>query len=374
MPVRSDDISGFGRHGNYNTTHGKRNKTQVNYNAPSSKVDIMTCRQYNASSGAVQPKNARLIGGQPLKHEPDNMLVADFGDEKKTPHVIAEAIRRIIAREKTKSYYHNLLPLFYHPPKVKDGNTKKSRKYRSEREESMLNILLPHLLHTLNLRRMACGYYTERQNSKSPFTYYTPTYFAKKSGLSRVCVLRCLSILRSLGIVRVKKRVEETVRGIRTKEIRISFSSKIFKMLHLHTDYLKGRKYTLNKFEKKERAIQKELRELNRYESVQDGSGRPHCYLSPRAISTNYAAKVQDIASKINTVLPYSKTDTTATHKTVTNAYTKGFSTNPYQDKEILIAASDLISETKKKTGDIITLKDAVQRICLKLGKAPPDH
>ncbi len=203
---------------------------------------------------------AVLKGGNRCDHDKNNFKKPAFhGVSKRRPHVLEEAKRRI----DTAVSYHFRYPmysgLFYHQDQ--DGKAN-GRQIRSERVEGVHSLALPTLLQTLNLHRMACGHYDNRNQ----FHYYNYAYLESQTNQSSIRIKREMKLLQDRGVIKVNSIKEMNDDGSwRTISVQIEFTDKIFEMLELIPEFLKDRETSAIKFHDKQARLDKNQKKRDIY-------------------------------------------------------------------------------------------------------------
>jgi hypothetical protein len=187
--------------------------------------------------------------GNRCDHNKNNFKRPSFlRNAKRRPHVLEEAKRRISDAILDNFKYPELTRLFYHS--AADGGSGRHR--RSERIEGIFSLALPTLLQTLNLHRMACGAY----NNRNEFQFFNYAYLQDKSDQNSSRFKREMAILQKEEFIKVTTRREPNNDGTwRTIEVRIEFTDRIFEILDLMSEFLADREYTSIKFFKKQSKI-----------------------------------------------------------------------------------------------------------------------
>jgi hypothetical protein len=205
------------------------------------------------NSNDYYPSMQEGIKGNRCDHDKNNFKRPSvLRDAKRRPHVLEEAKRRVYDSINDNFRYPEFAGLFFH--KAESPSEKSSRRRRSERVEGIFSLALPFLLHSLNLQRMACGFYDNRNN----FIPYDYSYLENKTEQSSSRIKREMAILQSEEIIKVNTQRELTQDGVwRTKSVTIEFTDKIFRMLDLIPEFLQDRETSAIKFHEKQSRLDK---------------------------------------------------------------------------------------------------------------------
>jgi hypothetical protein len=169
-----------------------------------------------------------------------------FREAKRRPYVIEEAKRRVYAALEHNFRFTAFSGLFYHQDENGKGT---GRKIRTERVEGTHSLTLPVLLHHLDIHRMACGHYDNRNE----FRYYNYAFLENATDQNAIRIKREMKLLKERGILEVVTLREQNNDGsYRTKEVRIEFTDKIFEMLELLPEFLLAREEKAIKFHEKQ--------------------------------------------------------------------------------------------------------------------------
>ena len=187
-----------------------------------------------------------FVYGNRCDHDKNNFKRPNFlRDAKRRPHSLEEAKRRIDQSIDDNFRYPELAGLFYHSA----ADSGSGRHRRSERIEGIFSLALPTLLQTLNIHRMACGFYDNR----NVFHYYDYAYLQDKSDQNSSRFKREMAILQEEKIIKVNTTRQQNNDGSwRTTSVQIEFTDKIFHMLDLIDDFLRDRETIAIKFHEKQ--------------------------------------------------------------------------------------------------------------------------
>jgi len=166
------------------------------------------------------------------------------------PHVIEESKRRVQQAFSDIYAYPKFTQVFYHPVNLEGGG----RRRRSEAIEGTLSLTLTALLHTLNLQKMACGFY----DSGNKFHYYNYAWIEKATDQHAARVKREMKVLQDYGIIKVVTNRQRNSDGSwRTIDVRIEMTDKIFMMLDLEDAFTRDRETISIKFHTKQARLDK---------------------------------------------------------------------------------------------------------------------
>lgn len=195
--------------------------------------------------------NQQGLSGNRCGHNKNSFKKPRFHqDSKRRPHAIEEAKRRIERSFSNKFLYPAFGGLFYHPVEKERG----ARCRRSESIEGTLSLALVSLLQSLNLHKMACGHY----DNKNQFMYYNYAYIENLTDQNSSRVKREMKLLQDYGIIKVLTIRSQNHDGSwRTKEVRIDFTDKIFHMLELTDEFLRDRETISIMFHGKQLRLEK---------------------------------------------------------------------------------------------------------------------
>lgn len=246
----------------------------------SGKLDL-TRQDDSQNSQCLQLKKQ----GNRCDHDKNRFKRPRFHEKaKKRPHSLEEAKRRIAASISDNFRYPMFAGLFYHKDEAGKPN---GRHIRSERIEGIHGLALPTLLQTLNLHRMACGYY----DSHNRFHHYNYAYIENQTEQSSIRVKREMRQLQEAGIIRVSTVKEKNNDGSwRTKSVQIEFTDKIFEMLELMDEFLKDRETIALKFHARQAQIDKKRKKKEIYRKQS---------FKPRHVDNRPALSCQSIARKL---------------------------------------------------------------------------
>lgn len=204
--------------------------------------------------------NQAPLKGNRCDHDKNNFKKPTFhGISKRRPHVLEEAKRRIDASVSDHFRYPMYSGLFYHQDETGKAN---GRQIRSERIEGVHSLALPTLLQTLNLHRMACGYYDNRNE----FHFYNYAYIEKTTDQSSIRIKREMRLLQDRGVIKVNPVKEPNNDGsYRTIRVEIEFTDKIFEMLDLLPEFLKDRETSSIKFHEKQERLDRNRQRKSLY-------------------------------------------------------------------------------------------------------------
>lgn len=206
---------------------------------------------FNNTAGLVKKQGNRCA------HDKNNLKIPEwYGVDKKRPNIIEEANRRIFSNISNKSWFRfpEFSGLLYH---LNDEG--KGRKIRSERVEGTYSLALPTLLQHLDIHKMACGHYDNR----NIFRYYNYSFIKEKTDQTYVRIKREMKLLQDRGIINVINRCEINEDGeYEHIETRIEFTEKIFEMLDLTEEYLRDRETSCEKFHERQSKIDKNKKRL----------------------------------------------------------------------------------------------------------------
>lgn len=221
-----------------------------------------------------------------------------FGRAKKRPHVLEEAKRRIYAGISDHFRFPAFSGLFYHQDQDGKGN---GRHIRSERIEGTHSLTLPILLQHIDLYRMACGHYDNRNQ----FRFYNYAFIENATDQSSIRVKREMKLLQDRGIIKVITLREQNNDGSwRTPEVRIEFTDKIFEMLELMPEFLKDRETSAIKFHAKQARLDKNQKKREFYRKT---SFTPPSTGKTSKISPTLSPSVQYLAKSVVRGIPQSK-------------------------------------------------------------------
>lgn len=208
--------------------------------------------------------------GNKCGHDKNSFKKPNYpSNHKRRPHCLEEGKRRLELAILHPFRYPDATGLFFHRnadrPEGREqarDMPRSNRRRRSEGVEGIFSLALPTLLHTLNLHKMACGFYDSGQN----FHYYDYHQLQEISGQTIVRFKREMKFLQDNEIVKVSTIREMTHDGVwRTKETRIEFTDKIFFILGLMSEFLRDRETLAIKFYKKQSNIEKNQKKRDFY-------------------------------------------------------------------------------------------------------------
>lgn len=205
-------------------------------------INVLTGADLSQKSGNTQV----FVYGNRCDHDKNNFKRPDFlRNAKRRPHVLEESKRRITSAIHDNFRYSEFTGLFYHSA----ADNKSGRHRRSESVEGILSLALPTLLQTLNLHRMACGFYDNRNQ----FHYFNYAYLQDKSDQNSSRFKREMAILQAEKIIKVITTRKSNNDGTwRTTSVQIEFTDKIFQMLDLMDDFLRDRETIAIRFHEKQ--------------------------------------------------------------------------------------------------------------------------
>jgi hypothetical protein len=207
------------------------------------------------------PGMQTLRKGNRCDHDKNNFKRPHFfRDAKRRPHVLEEAKRRIEASIFDHFRYPAYSGLFYH--QHENGQTPNGRHIRSERVEGVHSLVLPTLIQSLDLHRMACGYYDNRNK----FHFKNYVYLQKQTDQNTIRIKREMAFLQKRGLIKVNTKKEKNTQGQwRTTNVEIEFTDKIFEILDLMNEFLEGREERSLKFYKRQATLDSNQRKREIY-------------------------------------------------------------------------------------------------------------
>lgn len=223
--------------------------------------DVLIGHDNTCTENQRQPLNGNKCG-----HDKNSFKKPEFLKKGgRRPHCLEEAKRRIELAIQNNFQFESLKEIFYH----KAGSTSEtgnrratSRKRRSESVEGIFSLALPMLLQTLNLHKMACGHYDNRQH----FHFYDYTYIQNGTDQNSSRVKREMAVLQFHGIINVNTIRELTNDGVfRTVGVQIEFTDKIFSMLNLMDEFLDDRETSMKMFHEKKAKLDKKRQKKSIY-------------------------------------------------------------------------------------------------------------
>lgn len=316
-----------------------------------------------------QPRdNTPIIHGVRIKHDPKNLQKPSFGEHGRRWHSLEETGRRILRREKNRAYFPNMQPLLRHPAQYNDNGTlkKKGRKRPSQRVESMVNLLLPWLLHSFNLKTGSCGYYAAPEDGAFQFINYDYNYFTKTTGLTLIRVKRCMKVLIEQGICTVSSIYEEDEYGnVKTVKVIIKLTNKIFQMMGTEKAYLVDLERAARAFKRKEDTEHGKMTKLKITQA--------NIRTMPQD-EKHHKNPLEHIISEVKGVLP---SQYLAKQKAAVQSVSRPKTQEEQEQyKRVLTAALELQTATRVEVSpgkwEKPDFKDCVRKICLKFGYDPP--
>lgn len=233
-----------------------------------------------------------FVYGNRCDHDKNNFKRPNFlTNAKRRPHSLEEAKRRIDQSIHDNFRYPEFAGIFFHSA----ADQGSGRHRRSERIEGILSLALPTLLQTLNLHRMACGFYDNRNE----FHYFDYLYLQDKTSQNYSRVQREMSDLQTAGIIKVNNIRKMNNDGtFRTVRVEIEFTDKIFAMLELMPEFLKDRETIAIKFHEKQSRLDNNKAKRDFYRKKTFPDKKPS-YLKKQAPSLH--ASVQSIVKRVST-------------------------------------------------------------------------
>jgi hypothetical protein len=263
---------------------------------------------------------------------------------KRRPHCLEEAKRRIYEAIDNNFRYPKFAEIFFHKNGCGgDGAPVRhlARKRRSEGVEGILSLTLPLLLHTLNLHKMACGFYDKNNN----FHYRDYVYLETSTDQSSIRIKREMAVLKRLEIINVINMREQNNDGTwRHIGTRIEFTDKIFDMLELMPEFLADREYSYRRFQKDQKIIDNKEKTLSSFKP-KNPYERKSKVDNSRVESCQSSAKILTKSMRPNQ-----------------------YKYNPSSDKQVIALAGELL-----KAQLCANVRDAITLACTKLGKPPPN-
>lgn len=319
-----------------------------------------------------------LYFGKRSAHDPKNLIKPRFEGEKKRPHLLEEAKRLLL----NNFFNVSVLPLWMHSGKKEngenDGVEKPStlRRRRSQAREAIF-IVLPWIIHTLNLWNHQCGHHTkpyihEKAGLDSEFVNYDYNFLEEKTGLSRIRIKRHMITLQKHGFCQVTPifdtYIDDTGRErIKTDKTIIRVSRKIFDLLGLAELYDNTCKEISDKYREAQRKEQARRDRLNGY-----APAKPFGQV-PKNFSKSGDA-VRQILSAIGgsgrPARPYQS-------RRPVDYYDNSADYSPYRDERIKALARQIMKEefTKKQRKEM-SYKERYRQsfllACLRSGIDPP--
>jgi len=209
---------------NVNSLHGNITSGHLKFNNRKNDNSICLTMQ--------EGKRENLSKGNRCGHDKNNLRKPIFHKtSKRQPYIIAESRRRLsdaIDFRNDMQLYPGLRPLFC------NQNHKRSRKRRSEAVEGALSLTLHALIYGLNVYTMAYG----MVNNRNETVYHDYTNLRNATRLTPWRQKRMIAILKAQDICVVDKIVNE---HNKTVKMIIRLTPKIFTMLGLEEEFLKGR-------------------------------------------------------------------------------------------------------------------------------------
>jgi len=245
----------------------------------------------SGSHGSNKPDSSK--GDEPLQvskgnrcaHDKNHFKKPSFsGTPRRRPHVIEESKRRIQQSFRDIYHYPEFTQVFYHPIQRDRGRLR-----RSESIEGTIALTLSTLLHSLNLQKMAVGFY----DSGNEFHYYDYGFIERSTSQHAQRIKREMKLLQEYEIIRVITLREKNHDGSwRTKEVRIEFTDKIFLMLDLVDEYLKDRETISLKFHEKQERLERNRAKKSIYRKSS---------FAPRKAVNSSPDQIKDLAKSMMT-------------------------------------------------------------------------
>jgi hypothetical protein len=271
--------------------------------------DITSALTNNIQSDNIKSECATqahiFLKGNKCGHDKNSFKKPQYPTKhKRRPHCLEEAKRRLDLAIMDPFRYSDITGLFFHrnEDRTEAENTRRTnRRRRSEGVEGIFSLALPTLLHTLNLYKMACGYYDSGQN----FHFYDYFQLQKISGQTLSRFKREMKFLQDNDIVKVFAIRELTNDGAwRTKETRIEFTDKIFSILQLMPEFLKDRETSAIKFHEKQARLDKNRKKRDFYRKTTFTSSKAPIN---RNLNANSTPQLQNAIKGLVKEIPQSK-------------------------------------------------------------------
>lgn len=226
----------------------------------------MLCSELSNNNERILPLDSPVSQQFPTKslgnrcgHVANNFKRPTYvGDNKRRPFCIAEAERRIGRAQNNINDFPLLKELIYN---ADNGG----RKFRSEFREASTALVLSAILHNLWLYAMAVGH----PDNNDKFRYLGYERIRNVTQLSNARIYAAMALLKKLEIISVQPIWQFKEDGtVKTREVRIKVSPKIFDMLGLTKEFLKDRQKQEEKYFKKDVKKKNKMKQLECFRPI----------------------------------------------------------------------------------------------------------
>lgn len=212
----------------------------------------------SADSTLSQQFSTKNFGNR-CGHDKNNFKRPEYsGDNKRRPFCVEEAKRRLRSAQNNPQHFPLLAELIYNADN-------RNRKFRSEFREGSACLVLTAILHNLWLHTMSFGH----PDNDEKFRYLGYERIRNVTQLSNARIYSAMALLKKLEIISVQPIWQFKEDGtVKTREVRIKVSPKIFDMLGLTKEFLKDRKKQEEKYYKKDLKKKNKMKQLECFRPI----------------------------------------------------------------------------------------------------------